>query len=168
MPELIDKAQLQATAQVAKSFILEQDTNNVNTIINALQSSQSQSSTSAKLEPTLELITFEPAFSEYEFSYNGDGTVFGVVVWQISDTPPSEVSYTNLRYALLTPNAYHPTTHLTSTTNDFTALGESENRIYLFATATENCTAAFAVYTWDDFKKSLVALTAEDLAGSGD
>ena len=37
MPNLIDKPQLQATAQVAKSYILEQDTANIGTIINALQ-----------------------------------------------------------------------------------------------------------------------------------
>ena len=37
MPNIIDTQQLQATAQVAKSYILEQDTANVTTIINALQ-----------------------------------------------------------------------------------------------------------------------------------
>lgn len=39
MPNLIDKPQLQATAQVAKSYIRDQDIANVNTIINALQQS---------------------------------------------------------------------------------------------------------------------------------
>ena len=37
MPNIIDTQQLQATAQVAKSYILEQDTANVTTIINSLQ-----------------------------------------------------------------------------------------------------------------------------------
>ena len=76
MPELIDKQQLQATAQVAKSYILEQDTNNVNTIINALQSSSgSGQPAAAKLEPTLSLGSWTKNGSDYSatITYNGDG-----------------------------------------------------------------------------------------------
>ena len=70
MPQLIDKPQLHATAQVAKSYILEQDTANVSTIINALQSS-------AKTTPTLSLGGWSSADSIYSaaLTYNGDGNL---------------------------------------------------------------------------------------------
>lgn len=66
MPNLIDKPQLQATAQVAKSYILDQDTANVNTIINALQQSGGG-------EKTKGVITVDT--SNYVITYNGDGTL---------------------------------------------------------------------------------------------
>lgn len=73
MPDLIDKAQLHATAQVAKSYILEQDTANVSTIINALQSGGG----SAKTVPTLTLGGWSSADSIYSaaLTYNGDGNL---------------------------------------------------------------------------------------------
>ena len=75
MPNIIDTQQLQATAQVAKSFILEQDTANVTTIINALQ----QGGGSAPAGKQEGIITINgsrnPVFSapgSYSVTYNGD------------------------------------------------------------------------------------------------
>ena len=75
MPNIIDKQQLQATAQVAKSFILEQDTANVTTIINALQQGGG-SATAGKQEGIITLSDnnfYGPKSITY--SYNGDATV---------------------------------------------------------------------------------------------
>ena len=73
MPNLIDKPQLQATAQVAKSYILEQDTNNVNTIINALQ--QSGGTTGGLLDPNLRLEN-----DKWTWDGNGRCTMNGTVI----------------------------------------------------------------------------------------
>lgn len=67
MPNLIDKPQLQATAQVAKSYILDQDTANVNTIINALQ----QSGGGGKQEGVI-TATGDMYDNDFTVTYNGD------------------------------------------------------------------------------------------------
>ena len=66
MPNIIDTQQLQATAQVAKSFILEQDTANIDTIITALGGS---STPAQKPQPTLSL----SAYPDIQLTYQGNG-----------------------------------------------------------------------------------------------
>ena len=81
--DLIDKPQLQATAQVAKSYILDQDTANVNTIINALQQSGGGSN---KQEGIITFTQTDIAYPTEQgkptvtgtISYNGDGTLYKV------------------------------------------------------------------------------------------
>ena len=74
MPNIIDTQQLQATAQVTKSYILEQDTANVTTIINALQ--QGGSSTPAPAGKQEGIITYDDNQEDPTVTYNGDGAVF--------------------------------------------------------------------------------------------
>ena len=80
MPNIIDKQQLQATAQVAKSYILEQDTANIGTIINALQ--QSGSSTPAGLlDPNIrwgQVLIGGEEYEGYTWDGNGDAFIFSV------------------------------------------------------------------------------------------
>ena len=66
MPDLIGTQQLQATVQVAKSFILEQDTANIGTIITALGGS---STPAQKPQPTLSL----SAYPDIQLTYQGNG-----------------------------------------------------------------------------------------------
>ena len=68
MPQLIDKPQLQATAQVTKSYILDQDTANVNTIINALQ----QSGGGGTKQEGIITTTGDCYDNDFTVTYNGD------------------------------------------------------------------------------------------------
>ena len=104
MPNLIDKEQLQATAQVAKSYILEQDTANVNTIINALQQGGSSAPVVEKQEPTLE-IQFTNATSG-TYTYNGDGYVYGYATIYFDDTM-SNYSYIQVNHGTHTFSLQH-------------------------------------------------------------
>ena len=100
MPNIIDKQQLQATAQVAKSYILEQDTANVTTIINALQQGGGSAPATAKTVPTLSISAYpddinltsqdgvnysyqyDAAYDDVTFTveYNGDGTLLAFAI----------------------------------------------------------------------------------------
>ena len=99
MPNIIDKQQLQATALVAKSYILEQDTANVTTIINALQQGGGSAPATGKTIPTLSISTYpeinltsqdgvnysyqyDAAYGDVTFTveYNGDGAIYAFAV----------------------------------------------------------------------------------------
>ena len=125
MPNIIDTQQLQATAQVAKSFILEQDTANVTTIINALQSGGS--APAGKQEGIIHLTLDDDYVT---VSYNGDG---------------------ELRYITdLTDITYVENGVVDDTYKGYTVIQNGaqieRHEMLVFAPATDNFTAAFAVF----------------------
>ena len=124
MQNLIDKPQLQATAQVAKSYILDQDTANVNTIINALQQSgggNTKQKGIITINPGwIDLDHGDPPYT-FSYSYNGDAAV----IVSASTDGAFTVSAFNAASATVTVRDY-------------------SSQYFVYAPETENFTSAFA------------------------
>ena len=108
MPNLIDKEQLQATAQVAKSYILDQAISTADSLISAMSLTGSGSTPAPvvveKQEPTLE-INFTNATSG-TYTYNGDGYVYGYATIYFDDTM-SNYSYIQVNHGTHTFSLQH-------------------------------------------------------------